>query len=41
MIEGGGTYSADNFDLTYQGASRLTGRVTSTGAPVGTATFSR
>jgi hypothetical protein len=41
MIEGRGTYSADNFDLTYQGASRLTGRVTSEGQPVGTATFTR
>ena len=41
MIEGTGDYSADNFDLTYQGASRLTGRVTSEGAPVGTATFTR
>ena len=41
MIEGVGTYSPDNFDLTYQGASRLTGSVTSNGVPVGTATFSR
>ena len=41
MIEGAGTYSADNFDLAYQGASRLTGSVTSNGVAAGTATFTR
>jgi hypothetical protein len=41
MIEGSGTYSADNFDLAYQGASRLVGSATSRGAPIGTATFTR
>jgi hypothetical protein len=41
MLQGTGTYSADNFDLTYQGASRLAGSVTSNGQPVGNATFSR
>jgi hypothetical protein len=41
MIEGTGDYSADNFDLTYQGASRLTGTVSSNGAQFGTATFTR
>jgi hypothetical protein len=41
MIDGNGNYVADNFDLTYQGASRLTGRVTSEGQPAGTATFTR
>jgi len=41
MIDGTGNYVADNFDLTYQGASRLAGRVTSEGQPAGTATFTR
>jgi hypothetical protein len=41
LIEGTGTYSADNFDLAYQGASRLTGSITSNGQPAGTATFTR
>jgi len=41
MIEGAGTYSPDNFDLAYQGASRLTGSVTSNGVAAGTATFTR
>ena len=41
MIDGEGTYSPDNFDLTFQGASRLTGSVTSEGQPAGTATFTR
>ena len=41
LIEGSGNYSADNFNLSYQGASRLTGSVTSNGAAVGTATFTR
>jgi hypothetical protein len=41
MIEGVGTYSADDFDLAYQGESRLTGSVTSNGVAAGTATFTR
>jgi hypothetical protein len=41
MTAGTGTYSPDNFDLTYDGASRLTGPVTSHGEAIGTATFSR
>jgi hypothetical protein len=41
LIEGRGSYSPDNFNLTYQGASRLTGSVTSNGAAAGTATFTR
>ena len=41
MTTGTGTYSPDNFDLTYQGASRLTGSVTSRGEAIGTATFTR
>jgi hypothetical protein len=41
MTAGTGTYFADNFDLTYQGDSRLTGSVTSHGQAIGTATFTR
>ena len=41
MIDGEGSYVADNFDLAFQGASRLTGSVTSEGQPAGTATFTR
>jgi len=41
MIEGSGDYEADNFDLTYQGAARLTGPASSNGTPFGTATFTR
>ena len=41
MIDGVGSYVADNFDLAFQGASRLTGSVTSEGQPAGTATFTR
>jgi hypothetical protein len=41
MTAGTGTYSPDNFDLTYQGDSRLTGSVTSRGEAIGTATFTR
>ena len=42
IIDGAGSYSPDNFDLTFQGGSRLTGSVTSAGSPtVGTATFTR
>ena len=41
MIEGTGTYSPDEFDLTYEGGSRLTGNVTSHGAAIGTATFTK
>jgi hypothetical protein len=41
MIEGNGTYSPDNFDLAYQGASRLVGSATSHGLAIGTATFTR
>ena len=41
MIDGEGTYSPDNFDLTFRGADRLTGSVTSEGQPSGTATFTR
>jgi hypothetical protein len=41
LIDGTGSYVPDNFDLTYQSASRLTGRVTSEGQPDGTATFTR
>jgi hypothetical protein len=41
LIDGTGNYVADNFDLTFQSASRLTGRVTSEGQPAGTATFTR
>jgi hypothetical protein len=41
MIEGVGSYEPDNFDLTYDGASRLTGSVRSNGADAGVATFTR
>jgi hypothetical protein len=41
MIEGTGTYSPDNFDLAYQGASRLAGSATSRGVAIGSATFTR
>ena len=41
VIEGTGTYSPDNFDLTYDGPSRLSGSITSNGADVGAATFTR
>jgi hypothetical protein len=41
LTAGTGTYSPDDFDLTYQGASRLTGSATSHGSTVGTATFTR
>jgi len=41
MTDGEGNYVADNFDLAFQGASRLTGSVTSEGQPSGTATFTR
>jgi len=41
LIEGGGSYSPDNFNLTYEGASRLTGSINSNGNAVGNATFTR
>jgi hypothetical protein len=41
LLDGTGNYVADNFDLAFQGASRLTGSVTSEGQPSGTATFTR
>lgn len=41
LLEGQGAYSPDDFDLTYQGGSTLTGTVTSNGAPQGAATFTR
>ena len=41
LIDGVGSYVADNFDLTFDTGARLTGHVTSEGQPSGTATFTR
>jgi hypothetical protein len=41
MIEGTGSYAPDNFDLTFDGASRLVGHVTSASGSPGEATFTR
>jgi hypothetical protein len=41
LIEGTGTYSPDNFDLVFDGASRLAGSITSNGVDAGSATFTR
>jgi hypothetical protein len=47
LVEGTGDYSPDNFDLAFQGPSRLAGSVSSPasgntpGGPSGTATFTR
>jgi hypothetical protein len=41
LIAGEGDYLPDNFDLTYDGASRLVGSITSNGVDAGAATFTR
>ena len=41
LLQGLGSYSPDDFDLTYRGGSTLTGTMSSRGAVQGTATFTR
>lgn len=41
LLEGQGSYSPDDFDLTYRGGSTLTGTMSSNGTIQGTATFTR
>lgn len=41
LLQGQGSYSPDDFDLTYRGGSTLTGTVTSHGEQIGTASFTR
>lgn len=41
LLEGQGSYSPDDFDLTYRGGSTLTGTMSSNGTVQGTATFTR
>lgn len=41
VLSGTGGYSPDNFDLVFQGASRMSGTVSSPNGSAGTATFTR